>query len=158
MATERYRLGGVVERRESASPWLDRLWQPVGVLASVPDLPAWTLLGEEEGRARFYAGPCELELHRTDTTTYRDNLATGAPRIWIACRVQPGEDRPAVVTITADPAEGEALTEAGDDIVEQVPMPPEIAAVLAEFVAAHHVERPFIKRRRDGARPLEDEE
>jgi hypothetical protein len=32
-------------------------------------------------------------------------------------------------------------------------MPPEIEARLAAFVEAHHVERPFIKRKRDRADP-----
>ena len=55
--------------------------------------------------------------------------------------------------MTADPAEGEALTEPGTDVIETVPMPPEIQNRLAAFVEAHHVERPFIKRKRDRANP-----
>jgi hypothetical protein len=88
-----------------------------------------------------------MEWHRTDTPTYRDNLATGDPRIWVVLRPQP-EGPPLVFAITADPAEGEMFTEAGNDQVDNVAMPAEIAAALAEFIAEHHVERAFIKRKR----------
>ena len=55
--------------------------------------------------------------------------------------------------VTADPSEGESLTETGTEIVEAVAMPAEIQRRLAAFVTAHHVERPFIKRKRDRADP-----
>ena len=56
-----------------------------------------------------------------------------------------------VLAVTADPAEGEAFTEAGNDLVETVPMPAEIAKAVEAFIAEHHVERPFFKRQRDRA-------
>jgi hypothetical protein len=54
-----------------------------------------------------------------------------------------------VAAVTADPAEGEAFTEAGNDLVESVPMPEGIRAAVEAFVAEHHVERAFYKRQRD---------
>ncbi len=51
--------------------------------------------------------------------------------------------------MTADPAEGEAFTDAGGNLVEAVPMPASIAEIVERFVAEHRVERPFVKRRRD---------
>ena len=58
-----------------------------------------------------------------------------------------------IVAVTADPAEGEALTESGNDLVDVVPMPEPVRAVVEAFVAEHHVERPFYKRKRDRADP-----
>jgi hypothetical protein len=55
-----------------------------------------------------------------------------------------------LVAVTADPAEGEGLTDAGNNLVEQVPMPSDIAEMVGQFVAQHHIDRPFVKRRRDG--------
>jgi len=55
--------------------------------------------------------------------------------------------------VTADPAEGEALTETGSDLVETVPMPAAVRNTIAAFVAEHHVERSFHKRKRDRADP-----
>ena len=54
-----------------------------------------------------------------------------------------------MLAVTADPAEGEAFTDAGNNLVEAVPMPPEIADIVGRFVATHHVERPFVKRQRN---------
>jgi hypothetical protein len=55
--------------------------------------------------------------------------------------------------VTADPAEGESLTETATDLIEQVPMPEAIQKLIAAFVAEHHVEQPFVKRQRDRANP-----
>lgn len=140
-------VGVVMERRTASSQWAEILWLPVAILPAAPALAAWSGLGHADTGERFYAGPVDLALHRTDTANYRDNLASGAPRIWIAARIDAG-GKPAIVAVTADPAEGESFTEAGDDIVEHVAMPMEIAGAIAAFVAAHHVERAFVKRRR----------
>ena len=45
------------------------------------------------------------------------------------------------------------MTEAGNDLVESVPMPDAIREQVAAFVAEHHVEREFVKRKRDRANP-----
>jgi len=45
------------------------------------------------------------------------------------------------------------MTEAGNDLVETVPMPKAIQEAIADFVAEHHVERAFTKRERDRADP-----
>jgi len=59
-----------------------------------------------------------------------------------------------ILAVTADPAEGEAFTDAGTNLVEAVPMPPEVMETIVQFMAEHHVERPFIKRRRQPAEPV----
>jgi len=58
-----------------------------------------------------------------------------------------------IVAVTADPAEGESFTQVGDDLVEAVPMPPAVCAIVEAFVAEHHVERAFVKRKRERADP-----
>jgi len=58
-----------------------------------------------------------------------------------------------LLAVTADPAEGEAFTDAGNNLVETVPMPANVLAAVARFVAEHHVERPFVKRLRQPAEP-----
>ena len=98
----------------------------------------------------FYAGQAAIELHRTETSSYRDNLASGAPALWIVLRPTASELPYELVAVTADPAEGEGFTDAGNNLVEQVPMPPDIAEMVGQFVARHHIDRPFVKRRRDG--------
>ena len=146
-------VGVVVERRKAQSPWIDFVWKPATVLAGIPDAAPWTMLASDEGGATFYAGAAAIDLYRTETTNYRDNLASSAPLLWIALRptgVEPPYD---IVAVTADPAEGESFTESGNDLVDVVPMPEPVRAVVEAFVAEHHVERQFYKRKRDRADP-----
>ena len=146
-------VGVVVERTKSASQWIDYLWRPVTVLAGEPDTAPWTKLSGDDERARFYAGSADIALHATETGAYRDNLATGSPSLWVVLRPAESDPPYELFAVTADPSEGEAMTEAGNDIVESVPMPESIAEVVAAFVAEHHVERTFFKRKRDRADP-----
>jgi Protein of unknown function (DUF3305) len=146
-------VGVVVERRKAQSPWIDFTWQPVTVLSGEPEAAPWTLLSQDGDRATFYAGAGEIELHRTETSNYRDNLASAAPMLWIALRPTGVEPPYEIFAVTADPSEGEAWTEAGTDLVDVVPMPQAVRAVIDAFVAEHHVERAFHKRARDRADP-----
>lgn len=146
-------VGVVVERRKAKSAWIDFVWRPVAVLAGVPATAAWTAITEDAEATRFYAGARDIELFRSETTNYRDNLASGAPALWVALRPTGIEPPYEIMAVTADPAEGEAFTEAGNDLVDAVPMPAEIQAALAQFIAEHHVERQPFKRKRERADP-----
>ena len=152
-ALTRIPVGVVVERRKAASPWIDMVWRPVGVLAGVPDAAPWTMLEAGDDRASFYAGAAEIALYRTETGHYRDNLNSGRPSLWVSLRPTGVEPPFEIVAVTADPAEGESFTQAGDDLVEAVPMPPSVRTIMEAFVAEHHVERPFVKRKRERADP-----
>jgi hypothetical protein len=146
-------VGVVVERRKATSPWADVIWRPVAVLGGLPDAVPWTPLAIDGETATFYAGGAEIELYRSETGNYRRNLASVAPSIWVALQEAGGEPPYAVVAVTADPAEGEGWTEAGQGIVEAVAMPEPLRQVIAAFAAEHHVERVFQKRTRDRADP-----
>jgi hypothetical protein len=152
-ALARIPVGVVVERRKATSEWVDFLWRPVSVLIGKPSAAPWTPLDTQAETALFYAGEAVIELHRTETTNYRDNLASGAPALWVALRPAASERPYELFAVTADPAEGEAFTDAGSNLVEAVPMPPDIVRAVAQFIAEHHVERPFVKRRRQPAEP-----
>ena len=151
-------VGVMVERRRARSAWADFLWRPVSVFTGSPSAAPWTPLGIEAETTLFYAGEVAIELHRTETSIYRDNLASGAPALWIVLRPTASEPPYELAAVTADPAEGEGLTDAGNNLVEQVPIPPDIAEMVGQFVAQHHIERPFVKRRRDGQTPPDRKE
>ena len=141
-------VGVVVERRRAKSVWAEFLWRPVSVLVGKPSAEPWTVLDVRAESVLFYAGDAVIELHRTESTFYRDNLASGTPRLW-AVLSPTGSDPPyTLLAVTADPAEGEGFTDAGNNLVESVPMPQEVLAIVDQFIVTHHVERPFIKRRR----------
>jgi hypothetical protein len=141
-------VGVVVERRKAKSPWLNFMWRPVSALVGDPSAEPWTPLGSDTETALFYAGGAAIELHRTETTNYQDNLASGTPKLWVILRPTAAEPPYALLAVTADPAEGEAFTDPGNDLVGTVPMPDAIAKTIGDFIAEHHVERAFIKRRR----------
>jgi hypothetical protein len=146
-------VGVVVERIKAQSPWIDYLWRSIAVLPDAPDVPVWSVLKAGSDITTFYGGGAEVELYRTETGNYRDNLATGAPLMWVVLRATDAEPPYTVFAVTADPAEGEAFTEAGTDLVDSVAMPDPIRKFVADFVAAHHVERTFTKRKRNRADP-----
>ena len=152
-ASLRIPVGVVVERRKAVSPWADLLWRPVAVLAGRPDAASGTVLSQEGSTVTYYAGPAEITLHRSEAENYRRNLASEAPAIWVALTASAGAQPYEVAAVTADPAEGEGLTEPGQAIVEAVPMPDSVRATVAEFVAQYPAEPLFTKRQRDRADP-----
>jgi hypothetical protein len=146
-------VGVVVERRKASSPWIDFTWRVGGILEGVPEASPWTVLDASGDVTTFYGGSADIELYRTETTQYRDNLATGVPGLWIVMTPTDADPPYKLLTVTADPAEGEGLTESAANIVEQVAMPASIVQVVERFIAEHHVERQFVKRKRDRADP-----
>ena len=142
-------VGVVVARYKAASQWIDYTWAPVAVLHGVPEAQPWTVLRNEGEATMFYAGSADIELYRSETTYYRDNLASGTPGLWVIMSGTEGDPPYQLVAVTADPAEGEGFTESAANLVEQVPMPESIQQIVAVFVAEHHVERKFFKRKRD---------
>jgi hypothetical protein len=146
-------IGVLVERTKSSGTWAEFYWHPVGVLAGVPDTPPWTELSNDGERAVFYAGVVQIELYRTETSYYRDNLASASPQLWIALEPTQADPPFRVSIATADPAEGESLTQSVTSVVDCVPMPGVIGERIAAFVAEHHIEHSFVKRERDRADP-----
>jgi hypothetical protein len=141
-------VGVVVERHKAESPWLDFLYRPVMVLSGVPVAAPWTEISSDADVTTIYAGQAVIELHRTESANYRDNLGCDVPLLWVVLRPTSAESGFELLLVTGDPAEGEALTGAGNDLVEAVPMPHPIREIVERFIAEHHVERPFIKRQR----------
>ncbi len=146
-------VGVVVERSKSTSAWADYYWRPASVLPGAPDTQPWTKLSDDGERASFYVGSTEVALHRTETANYRDNLQSGAPLLWVVLEPTGSEPPFKLALVTADPAEGEAMTEAGTSLVDSVPMPAAMQDTIAAFVAEHHVEPVTFKRKRDRADP-----
>src|SRR3979490_2615528 len=133
--TESSRQVGVVLRRRSIdNPWIDHMWSPVMVLDEVPATAPWTVLSTEADTTIYYAGAASLDLFSSDTANYRDNLADGEPRIWVALRRPDGGSELELTKVTADPTEGEAMFESGCDVIATVPMPPALPPGAAPLV------------------------
>lgn len=145
---ERMPLGIVLERRRSASPWQEFAWRALSVIPGAPPLDgASRLLREGEGWAQFHAATVDLELHRSDTEGYRLNLSQEPPRLWVALRPD-DSGAPVPFFVTACAHEAEVYQVSGNELVETVPMPVEVLALVRDFVDQHHVDVPFEKRER----------
>ena len=136
-------LGLIARSHPPANRWAERVLRPYAVVMAGPELVPGTLMHEAEGIRTVWMGRIGLNLHSGDSSNYLDNLLSGSPRIWAAME---GET---VQMLTADPYEGESLASDPGRIVEAVPMPADLAAEIAAFTRAHHVEEPFVKRRKD---------
>jgi hypothetical protein len=138
----------VIERRATENQWDDHLWRPVGVLPRA-DLERGKLLAEGEGWTQYYGGVLDIELFRGETDGYRTNLSQDSPSVYVVLRrdadAEGLEFEPFMATVC--PYEAMSYSEGNDDFVEGVPMPPEVMEWLREFVALHHVDRPFVKRK-----------
>ena len=150
---QRIPVGVVVERRKAASPWIDFTWRGIAVLPDEPEMAPWTVLRAQDEATLFYAGSAVIDLYRSETARYRENLATGTASLWIVLSPSEGMQPYAVSAVTADPAEGESFTVAGTNVVEAVPMPDVLRDAIQTFVAKHHVESEFVKRKQSRADP-----
>lgn len=151
MQAVRTTVGLVVERRPASSPWRRWRWRAVEV---VPGLATaeWRLLVDNPTLARFAAGGLDLELHRKATADYKAALSSTPPQLYTVLRPieqEPVPYRPFL--ITASPWEAQAYQDSGEDLIESVAMPEPLVAWIEAFVADHHVDQPFFKRRRKGA-------
>jgi len=149
--TDRLPVGVVLEQRAIDNPWADHVWRAVAVIPGAPPLEgAWRRMVEGDGWTQYHAATLDLEIYSSETDGYRTNLNAAAPKVYVVLRPNPDAAGPEIIVfhVTLCPHEASRYTEVGDDVVETVPMPDEIAAWLADFVAKHHVEVPFIKRQR----------
>lgn len=146
-------VGVLAERRPGVTKWAEEVWRVVEVLEAAPPVEPWTKLREEPGRTLFFAGTAEVALHPTDTANYKHNIEAQQPLVWVALRPAATGAGFTLQSVTVDPGEAHLHADAGNDLVEALPMPPGLLAATAEFVARHHVEREFYKRRRDRADP-----
>jgi Protein of unknown function (DUF3305) len=152
-------LGVVIERREIDHRWQKWRWTPLAVIPGAPPVDKWQELMRGDRFVRWHAATLPLELHRTETEAYRVNLSGRSPAIYVVLRKVEPSARTAGYDIgpfalTASPYDAEGYM-GGDDLVEAVPMPEGLMAWVQAFVDRHHVDQPFVKRKRERAN-LED--
>ncbi len=150
-ATDIMPVGVVVERRELDNKWVDHDWRPVAVIPGAPRIDDWRQTIAGDGWVQYHAATLDIEIFAKETEGYRVNLQSTNPAVYVVLR--PNTDSGSVhevdvFHVTVCPFEASLYTDIGDDIVEGVPMPLEIAAWIADFVDKHHVEVPFVKRQR----------
>jgi hypothetical protein len=145
------RLGVVMERRPIESRWARHGWLPVAVLPGAAEVDSWRLLEASGDRVRYHAATLPLVLHRKDTLSYKLNLSSAVPSVYVVLRPWEAAEamaplRPAIVTVSS--AEAAGYAESALDTVEAVRMPAGLLHWVQAFVDHHHVDEPFRKRRR----------
>ena len=147
-------LGIVLERRRLSHPWKDHAWAPVDVIPGAPARDPrgdWLLLKEGDGWARYHSGTLPLALFRKETDAYKLTLAQVPPRLFVILRADDNLGAAHEVVpfaVTASATEAQEYLDSSEDIVEPVPMPAEVIALVRDFVDQHHVDEPFYKRKR----------
>jgi len=160
-------IGIVVERYETGNVWAPERWLPVAAIAPAPPAASWKVLEQAPGRVRYHAGNVALELFARETQGYVANLAQDPSRVYVVLTPSEDETEPGpqdgdasdggsprpvdVLLATLCPFEAMSYAESGDEVVEGVPMPAVVRAWVAAFVADHHVDLPFRKRRNRAA-------
>ncbi|MFK7745193.1 MAG: DUF3305 domain-containing protein [Roseobacter sp.] len=149
------RLGVVMRRTPGVTRWAKWSWKAVDVLPGAGDA-SWKELRSEGGITDFHAATRELWLYVSDTEAYAHELGTVEPSVYVVLREATAEDEGdaeyTILHVTLSPYEAQDYCDSGEEIVEKVPMPGPVLAWVGDFVAAHHIEEPFIKRRRNKER------
>lgn len=144
-------LGIVLRKTPGVTRWAKWSWKAVAVLPGAAQ-ESWRELRREGDVVEYHAATVPLELWRTDTEAYMTELATRIPSIYVVMRDtldEAAEFELEVVLATASPYDAQDYADSGEELVELVPMPEGLKAIIQRFVEQHHVEEKFIKRKRD---------
>jgi len=147
-------LGIVVRKTPGVTRWQKWSWKVVVVLPGAG--PAdWRELRREGEAAEYHAATLTLTLYSSDTEAYLVALSAKTPGLYVVLGDETDPEaqmpwRPELVTVSA--YEGQGYAESGEGLVELVPMPLGLIGWVRDFVAEHHVEETFVKRKRDRKR------
>lgn len=138
-------VGVVMRRSPGVTRWIAHVWTLAGI---VPRAPAadWRMTRTDGDVIEYHAATLTLQLHRKDTDSLVQNLTSQVPSVWVGLR---GGGRPDPVLVTASPFEASFHEIDAEDRVEKVAMPAGMIEWVEAFVALHHQDEPFVKRRRD---------
>jgi hypothetical protein len=143
------RVGVIVRRQPGVTRWAKVVWQAVGLIPFAGP-GSWQELRREGEVIDYHAATANLTLWRTDTEAYLVALNGRPPSVFAILR--PGRERPSLLMVTASANEAQDYADNGEDIVERLTMPEGLEAWVRDFVARHHVEEEFVKRKRKGDR------
>ena len=142
-------VGVIVRRAPGVTRWAKVVWRAVGVIPFAGP-GNWQELRREGETVDYHAGTASLTLWRTDTEAYLTALSGRPPSVFAILR--PGRERPSLLMVTASAFEAQDYADNGEDIVERLSMPEGLEAWVRDFVAHHHIDEEFVKRRRKGMR------
>lgn len=147
-------MGVVLRRRPGVTRWAKWAWSAIALLPNAGP-GGFKLLREEGEITDYHAATVPLDLHHTECDGYRTALMMTPPSIFVVLNKGENADNAhgiAVHTVTASADLALDWQDSAEMIVEPVPMPDDLVALLRDFCDAHFHDEPFIKRKRDKAR------
>ncbi|MBU2532276.1 MAG: DUF3305 domain-containing protein, partial [Alphaproteobacteria bacterium] len=140
-------------------PWQDHRWRPAEILLGSPSLVTGTRISETADGTRYFGGTFQIELHRKETEAYLVNLENNPPVAYVILGEAEDESGALpckVEVVTVSPFEAQDYLDSGEEIVEPLPLPQPLIEWVQSFVAEHHEEEIFVKRKRQNV-DIEDE-
>ena len=155
LARQTIPVGIVVRRTPGVTRWAKWVWQVIAVLPGAG--PAqWREMRREGDTIEYHAATLPLDLWSSDTEAYKVTISAKVPGLVVVMRevMRETEDETAAVPfvptfVTASAYDGQDYMDSGDGLIELVPMPVGLIAVIQAFCDQHHVEEVFVKRKRD---------
>ena len=144
-------LGVVLRRAPGVTRWAAWSWRLRAVLPGAPQAD-WVEMRRDGDATEFHAATVALELFGADSESYLHGLRAREPSVYVVMRPTHGPHPLQVLLATVSPYEAQDYADNGDDIVEKIAMPPALREFVEGFVARHHQETPFKKRKRDKQR------
>ncbi len=147
-------IGIVVRKTPGVTRWAKWSWRVVAILPGAGPA-SWRELRREGEAVEYHAATLTVDLWSTDTEAYLVGLSAKTPSVVVVLRETSdlnSEIPFEPVIVTASPYEGQDYLDSGDGLIEAVPMPLGMIGWVYDFVQEHHVEEPFIKRKRDKQR------
>ncbi|MDP3637290.1 MAG: DUF3305 domain-containing protein [Azonexus sp.] len=131
----------IVEKARLDNRWVSEKWEAIGVIPAFDaavDAPPQRIFADEQ-REHFLAGHFPLQLFRDEVDNYHLNLTSPEPRVFVMWRMEQGADGDFAKPIEVTLSYGEAARwlDSGEQC-DGVPMPPEIADWLGDFVNTHY--------------------
>ena len=144
-------IGVVLRRTPGVTRWQKWAWKVTAVLPGAG--PAeWRELRREGDVVEYHAATEMLELHGSEAEAYLHAVQSEPASVYVVMRKVSGEIPLEVLMVTASPYEAQDYMDSGEEIVEKVPMPPLLRAMIEDFIDRFYEEKVFIKRKRDKKR------
>lgn len=141
-----YPVAILMQRRGSDNPWIDEVWEALGIVAGEAVSGTGQLPIRESADASHYLlTGFRLKLFVDECESYYHNLMTPHPRCYVVAREDAeGVPIPFLVSLSFD--EAHAYLEAGE-LIYAVDIPPEVYCWCEAFVLSHYVPQRKYKRK-----------
>jgi hypothetical protein len=154
MPALRFPVAVVIERIPLANRWASEKWQIGAVERDDSPLPVAVKVSDDATGARWRFTGFGVELHASESEGYFLNITAPEPKIFVMWRMLESERiaadglsaRPELVTVSYNEA---ARLMDGGEMVDVVPLFPELLAWVRPYVAANYKPEPKRKVRRN---------